>query len=148
MAVSRTMGDHVMAIKYPMIARFWDKVIPEPMSGCWLWIGAIKSNGYGVIRNGARGTGYSYAHRYAYIAFRGLIPAGAQIDHLCRLRCCVNPDHLEPVSCRENLRRGTHPNIILHRNRTCKQGHFLNPENSYYQADGRQFCKTCSKRRR
>lgn len=77
---------------------FWDKCIPEPNSGCWLWLGRLR-RGYGrFARTGC--------HRYAYRKLVGAIPDGLQIDHLCRTTCCVNPAHLEAVTQRENTLRG------------------------------------------
>lgn len=83
--------------------RFDDKVLPEPNSGCWLWMGAISVDGYGHIRTRR---GMEKAHRISYERSRGPIPEGKVIDHLCRVRCCVNPDHLEVVDTAENIRRG------------------------------------------
>ena len=83
--------------------RFWNKVTPEPVSGCWLWQGAQVHNGYGVTRTPER---LLYAHRVAYEAARGPIADGLSVDHLCRVRHCVNPEHLEAVTQRENIRRG------------------------------------------
>ena len=71
--------------------------------GCWLWRGKRDSNGYGQVRVGDR---LQMAHRTVYEQFNGPIPEGKGLDHLCRVRNCVNPDHLEPVSSRENTRRG------------------------------------------
>ena len=78
---------------------FEAKIHFEPNSGCWLWAGADNGVGYGKYRG-------KYAHRVAYEAARGAIPEGMFLDHLCRVRCCVNPDHLEPVTNVENIRRG------------------------------------------
>lgn len=82
-------------------------VSPEPNSGCWLWIGPIKDTGYGrfSVRDGSAWKTV-IAHRYSYEAENGPIPEGLVIDHLCRMRCCVNPDHLEAITNEENIRRG------------------------------------------
>ncbi len=91
-----------------MLARFEDYYSPEPMSGCWIWTRAINGDGYGIIRVGSRTTGtrkLKRAHRLSYELFKGLITDGLQIDHKCFVRCCVNPDHLEAVTNKENIIR-------------------------------------------
>jgi hypothetical protein len=73
-------------------------------NGCWLWQRTIDRGGYGAL-NG------STAHRFVYEMYRGPIPEGLHIDHLCRVRHCVNPDHMEPVTKAENCRRGVNAKI-------------------------------------
>lgn len=81
-----------------------ESYVPEPNSGCWLWTDYVDpKNGYGAIR--ARGKVHK-AHRVVYQAARGPIPPSLELDHKCRTRCCVNPDHLEAVTHRENVKRG------------------------------------------
>ena len=94
--------------------RFWSKVSIAP-TGCWLWAGAIQaSNGYGRFGVGRATDGVCFAHRWAYEFFLGPIPAGLEIDHLCRVRACVNPLHLQPVTHAENRARGRgHPYLSL-----------------------------------
>lgn len=75
---------------------FWGKIVKG--YECWYWIGARDRNGYGVF-------GQLKAHRYAYTLLVGEIPQGLGLDHLCRVRRCVNPKHLEPVTQAENNRR-------------------------------------------
>lgn len=75
-------------------------------SGCWDWIASKKPNGYGQIQTGRRGEGLVYAHRVSYELHKGPIPESLVIDHLCRNRGCVNPEHLEAVPFIENVRRG------------------------------------------
>ena len=80
-------------------AAFEARVHYEPNSGCWLWAGADNGEGYGKFRG-------KYAHRLSYERHKGPIPDGLHLDHLCRMPCCINPDHLEPVTNAENARRG------------------------------------------
>lgn len=83
-------------------ARLWSKVDKTGPGGCWLWIGTINGAGYGTFRLNGETIG---AHRAVYEHVVGPIPAGLHIDHLCRVRNCVNPEHLEPVTPSENIRR-------------------------------------------
>ena len=86
----------------PVIERFWSRV--NKTDTCWLWTGALGTGGYATIRlPGSRQQ--LRAHRWAYEYFVGPIPEGLTLDHLCRVRHCVNPAHLEPVTMRENLLR-------------------------------------------
>lgn len=89
-------------------------------NGCWIWQGGVKSTGYGAIsvRNRMRN-----AYAVAYEVFKGTVPKGLELDHLCRVRLCVNPDHLEAVTHRENVLRGTSP-AAAHAVKThCPRGH-------------------------
>ena len=82
--------------------RFWANVAMVPIAGCWVWMAGVTNLGYGRFTvNGA----ITSAHRYSWELLRGPIPVGLEIDHLCRVRCCVNPQHLEPVTSQENSRR-------------------------------------------
>lgn len=83
-------------------------------TGCWKWAGALWGNGYGKTSRKVHGT--RLAHRAFYIEHKGPIPEGMDLDHLCRVRECVNPSHLEPVSRAVNLDRG------LDARQTCRAG--------------------------
>lgn len=84
--------------------RFWSFVSPEPNSGCWLWTGGdYVGEGYGCFSEGGKA---KRAHKWAYERYVGPVPAGLVLDHKCRVRCCANPAHLEPVTHKENARRG------------------------------------------
>lgn len=87
----------------PVPRPFWSYVFFHE-DGCWEWTGAKTAAGYGQFTRRKE-----YAHRHAYEDLVGPIPEGLVIDHLCRNPSCVNPDHLEPVTQRENIRRGTSP---------------------------------------
>ena len=91
----------------PFADRFWEKVDKTGPNGCWLWTGACSRRGYGAILADFPDRRMLCAHRAAYEMLVGPIPDGLQLDHLCRNRPCVNPAHLEPVTGRENVLRGT-----------------------------------------
>jgi hypothetical protein len=114
--------------------KFWAKVTKTDK--CWLWIGCKTHNGYGQMRRNNKGI---LVHRYSYIMTKGDIPEGLVIDHLCRVRNCVNPDHLEAVTNAENLRRGI-PGNKTH----CLKGHEYNENNTAFYS-GYKYCKTCNR---
>lgn len=127
------------------IDRFWAKVdkTSDP-NGCWLWTASLSSVGYGAFGIGGRKTNKVYlAHRVAYELIVGTIPDGLQIDHICMVRCCVNPDHMEPVTQRENILRGNGMSARHARQTHCKRGHEFNDENSEIDSLGRRVCKVC-----
>lgn len=95
--------------------------------GCWHWIGYRMKNGYGRFK--PRSYVVVLAHRYSYEMTKGPIPYGFHIDHLCRVRYCVNPKHLEAVTCRENLLRGIGFSAENARKTHCVAGHTLSGEN-------------------
>lgn len=99
----------------------------DESTGCWLWQGARTEEGYGRYRHA--GEPQRRAHRFAYEVLVGPIPAGLVLDHLCRVRNCVNPAHLEPVTDRENVLRGIGPAARLAAATECKRGHALSGDN-------------------
>lgn len=105
-------------------------------SGCWLWTRAKKENGYGVVWDGSR---TRYVHRVSYELFVGPIPDGLTIDHLCRVRSCLNPQHLEPVTAGENTLRGDSPAAVNARKTHCPRGHAFDHLN----VDGQRRCYQC-----
>lgn len=132
-------GVYAHAVRDPL-ERFWAFVQPEPMSGCWIWIGATL-RGYGIMGRGRCSEGNVRAHRFAYEHFRGAIPSGLEPDHLCRNRQCVNPWHLEAVDRRTNFLRGNHPTAIRFRSGLCPHGHSM--IDAYRDRRGRK-CRTCA----
>jgi hypothetical protein len=118
--------------------RFWDKV--EKTSACWLWLAQRNHRGYGRFWiDGA----LRLAHRVAYGAANGPIPKGLQLDHLCRNRACVRPDHLEPVTSRENTLRGEAAPAVNARKSACDKGHPFTPDNTNVRLNGDRRCRTC-----
>lgn len=115
--------------------QFWAKVVKGP--DCWEWTGTKLKTGYGIFD-------HRCAHRIAWELERGPIQRGLVIDHLCRNRSCVNPDHLEPVTQRQNLLRG---DTFVARNAAkthCQRGHEFTRENTYYAPKGgSRHCQTC-----
>lgn len=101
---------HLDIMHKPTEERFWAKV--DGAGICWEWTGAISDTGYGVFHRG-HGLKKTNAHRACWEMLVGTIPEGLVLDHLCRNRRCVNPDHLEPVTERENIRRGASPMVSL-----------------------------------
>lgn len=129
-------------------ARFWDKVIPEPNSGCWLWIGGTTTAGYGMTTVSTNRIGF--AHRFAYESLVGPISDGLQVDHLCRTRCCVNPAHMEPVTHRENTLRGVGFAAVNAAKVSCPKGHPYDEQNTYQVTTKKgpsRRCRQCNRDR-
>lgn len=119
-------------------ARFWAKVVV--VENCWEWCGCT-SRGYGQFYMGKK---IHAAHRVSYELSVGPIPNGLTLDHLCRNRRCVNPSHLEPVTLKENVRRGRGPAAGNFRKTHCPQGHPLLGDNLVVRRGWRE-CKTCNR---
>lgn len=126
-----------------VVGRFLAKIQPDT-SGCLIWTGSRNQKGYGRFNR-------LQAHRFAYEAFVGPIPDGLTIDHLCRVRNCVLPAHLEPVTQAENVRRGIRTYYTNGQaNKThCPQGHSYSGGNLYLRPSGRhRECRACRAARR
>lgn len=111
--------------------------------GVWLWLGCLNRKGYAQIGLGPK---VLRAHRFAFELFRGPLSASLDIDHLCRVRCCVNPHHLEPVTHRENCKRGKLGEKVtgIQKAKThCPYGHAYTAENTYTTKAGTRQCKAC-----
>lgn len=124
--------------------RFWAKVAKRP-DGCWEWLGARVSRGYGQLGSGMAEPTHVAAHRYSYALHRGPIPPGAELDHLCRNRWCVNPDHLEPVTHRENILRGENHVARYARRTHCDRGHPFAGDNLIVRKTGARRCRECQR---
>lgn len=123
------------------LARLRSAIRVTPDDGCWVWTRRVNRKGYGS---------FSYmgkerpVHRVSYELFVGPIPEGLQLDHLCRVRACVNPAHLEPVTCRENLMRGETLAARQAGMTSCHRGHPFTPENTYIRPSSNiRECRAC-----
>ena len=120
--------------------RFWAKVDRRDEDECWPWTGYVTA-GYGRFyptrRKGVK------AHRYAYELLIGPIPAGLHLDHLCRNKLCMNPQHLEPVTLVENVMRGEGVTVQNAQKTHCLRGHEFTPENTRITPQGWRQCKVC-----
>lgn len=129
--------------------RFLNKLDKDP-NGCWIWTASIDRDGYG--RFGVPGKTRSewrmfLAHRVSYETFVGPIPKGLELDHLCRVRACTNPDHLEPVTRSENLKRSPLMGEAQKSKTHCPHGHKYTPENTRLTTLGGRSCRTCERAR-
>lgn len=125
------------------LKRFLAKIeMPEEPDGCWVWIACKNKKGYGQF--GLNGKA-RLAHRVAYEHYVGPIPDGMEPDHTCRVRACVNFNHLEPVTHRVNILRGASPCAKHARKTHCKNGHLLSGDNLVTSVlkRGHRLCRTC-----
>lgn len=120
------------------LEKFWARV--EKTEGCWNWTGGKQGGGYGTLHVGDGR--YQLAHRYSYELHIGPIPEGLTLDHKCRNRGCVNPAHLEPVTNRENILRGTSPSALHARKTHCPAGHAYEGDN-LIRRRGTRECRQC-----
>jgi hypothetical protein len=120
--------------------RFWKFV---EAGDCWTWTGYVHPNGYGRFRVSAQFI--SQAHRFAYEMLVGPVPKGLELDHLCRVRACVNPDHLEPVPALINNRRGAAPSARAARHDLCRAGLHTPSVSGWYivPGSGARRCRLC-----
>lgn len=114
-------------------------------NSCWLWAKSCNQKGYGKVWNKASKK-LEMAHRFMYEALVGEIPEGFILDHLCRVRRCINPKHLEPVTNRENILRGEGIAAVNIKKTHCKRGHLLSGTN-VYMFRNKRICRTCNSAR-
>ncbi len=126
-----------MSAPAPAITRFLRKIIISD-SGCWLWTAALNVKGYAIFNAERDGYNSGLAHNFAFEYYRGRPPAGTEPDHLCRVRPCVNPWHLEAVTHLDNIRRGTKGHVTH-----CLRGHEYTDTNTVHLRNGHRRCHTC-----
>ncbi len=125
-----------------LVSRFMRFVIEEENTGCWIWIGAVNSKHYPCF--GIAGNRSVLAHRLSWRLFRGDIPAGLEIDHRrCDQKVCVNPNHLELATTRDNVLRSSAPSARNRLKVFCHRGHPLSGPNLFVTNKGRRECLTC-----
>lgn len=124
----------------PSICAKLDSLTRVAESGCWEWIGVKNPDGYGTLRDGQH---QHLAHRLSYVRHKaGFTEDAPFVDHLCRVRSCINPEHLEAVSNRENALRGESPGVRLAREGTCARGHSTH-DHGAIDSRGRAYCRIC-----
>lgn len=131
-----TTADQLAAWGEQSRIKFWSRVTKTP--GCWQWGGSVTGYGYGQYCHRISGLTMR-AHKLAWELEHGPVPDGLVLDHLCRNRLCVRPDHLEPVPNRVNVLRGVGTSAVNARKEQCVRGHQLDRRD----ADGRRRCESC-----
>lgn len=130
--------------EYGLPPRIESRIIRNLETGCWIWQGST-GNGYGRVQHDGK---VHLVHRVVYELLVEPIHSGLVIDHLCRSRACCNPDHLEPVTNAENIRRGAASTRdgLLSPKEFCVNGHPRNPDSIKYSATGaRKSCLECAR---
>lgn len=124
--------------------RLFEQLIIDPSTGCLLWQGSPDTDGYGRISVDGK---LQSVHRLMFEIFVGPIPPGVEPDHLCRIRHCAAPAHLELVTHKENMLRGEGVGSANAAKTHCDSGHEFTPENTYNAPGGRRECRTCNRER-
>lgn len=130
-----------MKLENKALKRYLSKITINNSTNCWEWNAGKFNSGYGAFSlNGF----VKYAHRVSYEHYVGNIPENFQIDHLCRVRGCVNPEHLEPVTFEENIKRSSLSNVSKTH---CINGHIFDDKNTYMRSNNKRECKECHRLR-
>jgi len=140
--------DYVLSTKDE--ARFRTKYTVDGTTGCWIWHGSrFQKTQYSLFNVKCTDGVWrpTVGHRVSYELHKGEIPIGHDIDHLCRNRQCVNPQHLEAVTRQLNFLRGAHETAILVSMNRCPKGHEFTEENTITRPNGKRECRTCVRAR-
>ena len=132
----------------PLISRLLDRINVVDtgyVSPCWLWLGKKDKDGYGQMTVGGGPARDQRVHRVTYQLWVGPLVAGLEPDHLCRVRSCCNPDHLEAITIRENILRGEGTAAMNARKTHCQNGHQFTDDNVYVW-HGMRRCLACRRR--
>jgi hypothetical protein len=143
--VQERFGATGSTLRGPLFVRLFSRCEADD-GGCWLFTGHLDKKGYGSICEGGGHGRMLKAHRVSYELLAGPIPDDLQLDHLCRVRHCVNPCHLEPVTSRENTLRGDTIPAQNARKTHCPQGHGYTLDNTLVSV-GRRYCRRCMRAR-
>lgn len=119
------------------VERTLSALVIDEATDCWIFLGATDARGYGIAGRGG-GSRSTLAHRLIYEAWRGPVPDGLELDHLCRNPLCCNPDHLEPAAAAARTAASRGPEAAA-----CRNGHEYTPENTWRAPDGTRRCLTC-----
>lgn len=119
-------------------SRLWSKI--DASGDCWEWMAYRSKTGYGYVKDGRSPRS---AHLVVYETLVGGVPDGLELDHLCRNHRCVNPDHLEPVTHKENVARGASTTAHAARTNHCINGHEFTLANTYIRPNGNRACRAC-----
>lgn len=137
-------------MKKTVLQRFEEKYIPEPNTGCWLWLSGTDGHGYGqffFLRPAYKGKMMN-AYKFSYEFFVKPVPKGLELDHLCRNRLCVNPDHLEAVTKKVNIQRGKGISALNSKKTLCPKGHKYDEENTKFGKNSfggtYRYCRKCN----
>lgn len=128
----------------PSTERLLRAIVVNPTTGCWLYSGSIARDGYGKMNGGLEDPSETLAHRISFKVFVGPIPDGCEIDHKCKTRGCVRPEHLQAIPHSLNVGLGDY--ITNHHNRVkthCKRGHEFTTENTIQNRWGQKVTRKC-----